>query len=326
MRIEEVEEFCRNLGGELIETHISWVILTNELAYKIKKPVKFSFLDFSSIEKRQHYCKEEVRLNSRLTDIYLGTAAIVKSGNGVNLNKNAEGEIIDYTVVMRRMPSEKRLDLMLNSNLVTQEKIVDLAGLLADFHRSAEIVEVYDNIRFIESRYKDVLQVSDWVKENLGPSAYGILEDSVEFHEKYIREQSDIFIKRVDGRFKRDLHGDLHTQNVFLNSKAVVFDCIEFNPLYRQIDVLNELAFLCMDMESKGKAEFSEVFLNSYLQIFPVIKNEEDVRLLNYYKCYRANVKIKVTGLRAMQDSISRNSGYVEAVKNYIRILEKYLN
>lgn len=326
MKIEEVEELSRNLDGVIVETHISWVILTNNLAYKIKKPVKFSFLDFSSIEKRLYFCKEEVRLNSRLTDIYLGTEAIIKSDNSINLSKSPEGNIIDYAVVMKRMPSEKRLDILLQSNLVSEDQIIDLAQLLADFHRRAEVVEVYDKMGFIESRYQDVLQVSDWVKEHVGASEVAILEHSVEFHTKFINEQSGIFVKRVKGRFKRDLHGDLHTQNVFLNGRAVIFDCIEFNPLYRQIDVLSELAFLCMDMEAKGKVELSELFLRNYLQYFSAIKSDEDVMLLKYYKCYRANVKIKVTGLRAMQDSNSQDKGYVDSIKNYIRILENYLN
>ncbi len=324
MTNKEVIELKQNLNAELVETHISWVLLTEDKAYKIKKPVKFSFLDFSDIKVRKEMCEMELQLNQRLSDIYENVIAIESYDKGITLSESPE-KIIDFAVVMRRMPDEDRMDLRLEQGEVKQEEMIRLSKKLAVFHRESLVVKNLDDPAFVEKRFRDVMQVRAWVVKYFSERHAELLDRSMTYHEDFIQDNYSIFDARAREGFKRDVHGDLHTQNIFLSENIEIFDCIEFNPQYREIDVISEVAFLVMDLESYHRYDLAKSFLESYLAESNSIRSKQDWNLFHYYKMYRANVKIKVLGLRAMNDPDLRNNWLMTRVENYLRLMSEYL-
>jgi aminoglycoside phosphotransferase family enzyme len=326
MTAEEINDLTRSLNASLVETHISWVLLTTSRAYKIKKPVIFSFLDFSKLEDRQTFCLEEVKLNRRLTDIYLDVIPVRKNGRNINISKHDEGEVIDYAVCMKKMEANKRMDLAIKFKKITEADVNNLADKIASFHLGANVVTTPEDMHFVNKRFKDIEAVSDWVGHEFGYDRKHIIEKAVECHMAFVEKNFEIMDERVRRGFKLDVHGDLHNQNIYIYKDPVVFDCIEFNPKYRQIDVMNEIAFLCMDMEAKGRKDLSTLFLSKYQEKFPCIFDEKDEKLFQYYKLYRANVKVKVNGLRCMQGK--KSAGYKEHhanISDYLNLMDEYL-
>lgn len=322
----EVQELVSALHASLIETHISYVILTEDRAYKIKKPVKFSFLDFSDLESRRDYCFEELNLNRRMSDIYLDVMPVRKEGKNWRISRDGSGELVDYAVCMKKMDANRRMDLMIRSKKITKENILKLAEKVAAFHQDTDVVNVAEDIHFINKRFKDIEAVSEWVGQEFGYESKRVIEKAVECHMIFVEKNFEYMDERVHRGFKRDGHGDLHTQNIYLYDDPVVFDCIEFNARYRQIDVMNEIAFLCMDLEAKGRNDLSLHFLKKYQESLPCIMDLRDEKLFLYYKLYRANVKVKVNGLRCMQGK--KSAGYKEhraLVSDYLNLMSDYL-
>ena len=234
--------------ARLVETHISWVILTPEFAFKIKKPVHFDFLDFSTLEQRQFYCAEEVRLNRRLSkDMYLGVLPIGSPDNWPAIG-NETAPIIDYAIWMRRMDEQRQMDMLLAENKVQASHLEALADKLVAFHQNAILGQenVYaqgDYLKDFEDLYHEEQDAVLWLGEDVAEQF------------KHWRQEIPAFIQRhsirMRARFETGFwvegHGDLHTRNIFLLEEPVVFDCIEFNAHFRQLDVLNELAALNVD-------------------------------------------------------------------------------
>ena len=326
MTISEIELLRNSLHAELIETHISWVLLSGNYAYKIKKPVIFSFLDFSDIETRRHFCQEEMRLNLRLSDIYLSVEAIRRRGEELTVG-NGEGDVIDYAVRMKRMPSGKRMDLMIMKKTIRSEQVSDLAVKVAAFHRGIEASDKHEEKAFIKKRFRDILPVLGFVSDKFGPEFGLLIEKAIAYHESFMEQNFNYLDQRVDMGFKRDVHGDLHCQNIYLLEEPVVFDCIDFNEKYRLIDIISEVAFLCMDLEAYGRNDLSRLFIDTYKREIPCMNSVRDEELFRYYKIYRANVKIKVNGLRCMQ---AEELGLIdvekmEMLRSYLLLFREYL-
>ncbi|MFH1685421.1 MAG: AAA family ATPase, partial [Candidatus Micrarchaeota archaeon] len=238
-------------GFELIETHISWVLLSDEFAYKIKKPVKFSFLDFSTIEKRKTLCDEEVRLNKRLSpDIYIEVVS-VNDLDGI-LEFNGNGDVIDYAVKMKKLNQENRMDMLLKDDKIGQEHVKEIAGIVADFHKNIDVIREtgYGSAKTVKKQIDDLGNFRGVIENacGLGKTVDFILEKSDEFIGKHRRE----FEKRHDSGKVRDCHGDLHSANIFIGEKITIFDCIEFSKDFRFIDTASEIAFMAMDLDAFG--------------------------------------------------------------------------
>lgn len=288
-------------AADLIETHISWVILTRKHAFKIKKPLKFSFLDFSTLELRKHYCQEELVLNNRLSSgIYLDVLEVRASNGQIEIG-GTDGEVIDYAVQMKRLNTDTRMDLMLHRGQVRVEHVHRIARQLIDFHQTARIIQKKIDPQQIIGDFRDLASVEDFLEEKLGSVPVKLIHRSIEHAEKYIDQHSQLMQKRSDEGFYKDCHGDLHTGNIFLLTNPVIFDCIEFNEDFRQIDVLNEVAFFCMDLEKFDRKNLSRAFLDKYLTETNVMRNAEEERLFIFYKLYRANIKAKVQAIKAQQ-------------------------
>lgn len=312
MNEEQIKELVKNTGSELIETHISWLLLTDEHAYKIKKPVKFSFLDFTTLEKRKFFCEEEVRLNRRLApDVYLGVVSITKDG----LEK--EGEEIGYAVKMKKLDKDKTMDKMLKQGKVTEEQIKEIAERIAEFHQKIDVIKGnYSTSEIVWKQIEDLGSFREIIEKSCGIG--GKVDYILENSKKFIENNETLFKKRIEDGMVRDCHGDLHSANIFLNDEIVIFDCIEFNKDFRYVDVASEIAFMSMDLDAFGREDLAELFVETYLA---KTKDEELRKILPLYKCYRANVRAKIAAIDYSQHPGDEPK---ERIKKYTELAEKY--
>ena len=311
-------------GVELIETHISWVILAGDYAFKIKKPVNFGFLDFSTLAQRRFFCDEELRLNRRFApDIYLSVEAI--TGTPAAPRWGGEGGPFDYAVKMRRFAQEARLDHMLVERQLSEVHIDQLAVVVANFHRQAVLVS-------LDSEYGSPLAIQTAALDNCS-HIRPLLSEADDLSqlaslEAWTRrtgaELTDNFTVRRANGFVRECHGDLHLQNIaWLADRAVLFDCIEFNPNFRWIDVMSDVAFLTMDLADRGRVDLARRFLNEYLQI---TDDFAGLAVLRFYQAYRAMVRAKVACLRLAQHATETVSGAQDRAefRSYVNLATKY--
>lgn len=312
---------CSN--PQLKETHISWIILTDDYSFKIKRPVKFTFLDFSTPEKRKHFCNKEVKLNRRLApEMYLGVLPLTR--DMLESGTEEEGsEIIDYAVHMKRMNNDLEMDNLLRSGSVTEIHTSELAEKIALFHKNAEVVSKTTGIDRQQELFADIKTVipkldgrEQWEKR---------INDCTARSWNFLKNNSALIKERVKGGFYRDCHGDLNTRNIFLYDDPVIFDCIEFNDEFRHIDVLDEAAFLCIDLEFFGRGDLSEHFYHKYLMHTGSEKNVPAHRLFSYYKSYRANVRAKVSLLSMKKKSEGeKGEEYSDALK-YLALMDRHM-
>lgn len=309
----------------LLETHGSWILLTDWYAYKIKKPVEYSFMDFSTLEKRHYYCLREVELNKRLTNnIYLGVDPILKVHDQHCIGAPGQpGDVVDYAVRMRRLDTSKQMPVLLAENRVFESDMVKIARQLADFHQHATILYAPLNIEQIREDFFDLESVLPYIRQLLGENYERQLLEAIRPVHHFLDAHQNAFQSRIDRAYIRDGHGDLHAGNIFLLDEPVLFDCLEFNDHFRQLDVLDEIAFLCMDLEFHQQPNLADTLLRHYLHHFPCMENEEDRNLFQYFKTYRANVRLKVSVLQSVQHPESAPP--LSDWKQYISLICKYL-
>ena len=300
MKRQEVSELEKNgffegnpIQGKLEETNISWVILGRKHAFKIKKDIKLSFLDYSTLALRKKYCEKELELNRRFSPIYLSVQPIVHL-NGQWSVGDGPGEIKDYAVCMKRMRSDKRMDVLLKQNKVNPKSIDLLAKQVAKFHQTAEIIDIDFDPKKAKEIFNDLNSVQDVVSKEFGPAYLDAIPKLISFSNHFLEKHENRLLQRSKEGFKRDVHGDLHSGNIFLYKNPVLFDCIEFEDDFRQIDILYEIAFLCMDLEFFGREDLSVMFLEAYNDILTCFPKEEDQAIFGYFKCLRATIRAKV--------------------------------
>ena len=310
---------------EVVETHISWIFLTDSWAYKVKKTLDLGFLDFSTIQKRHHYCNEELRLNRRLCpEIYLSVLPVVRSANTFLID--GEGEIVDYAVKMVRFDRTMELDRMLSGKLLKEEHIDTLSGMIAAFHSSLPAAPAESGFGHPENLIKPILH------NFTSMEAIATNEDEIgrlEFLKAWsIREHQrlySLFLQRKSEGFIRQCHGDMHTGNmVWWKDRIFIFDCIEFNENLSIIDVISDLAFLFMDLDHGGESSLAWRLLNLYLT---ETGDYGALPVLRFYTLYRAMVRAKVTAIRYAQTSgqkqaqkiLEEHRSYIELALDYTR-------
>jgi aminoglycoside phosphotransferase family enzyme len=319
-------KFSGNTGiPELVETHISWVFLCDSFVYKIKKPIHYSFLDFSTIEKRKYYCEREIELNRRLTDdMYIDVQPVVEN-KGIFSIGNGKGAVLDHAVKMRKLDGDKQMNKLLQKDKVTKTDIQNLAVKIASFHANTDIIcekDIFD----IHKKFIDLSSEKDYLRSTLEINSSYMIDRAIEVSGKINEKHKELLAERLHAGFYRDGHGDLHSRNIFLLPDPLPFDCIEFNDDFRQIDVLNEIAFLCMDLDAYERSDLSDLFLDRYNNLFPSIKTEEENKLFIYYKSYRANIRAKVNSLRSRdaRDDAEKNS-ILSEVNKYLLLMNHYI-
>jgi len=305
---------------ELIETHISWVLLTGDYAYKIKKNLQFDFLDFSTLEKRHFYCQEELRLNRRFApDLYVQVVPITETLGQLHIN--GEGEVIEYAVQMRQFASQQLLSTITDQGRLTSVLIDQLAYFIADFHYHADTDTS-------ASHYGTVAEIQHWFLGNF-VTVCPLLQQETPFLQQLTQlknwgkqqcaNNAAFMQQRKQYGFIRECHGDLHLGNIALfENRITPFDGIEFNPALRWIDVMNEVAFVVMDLQERGIAHFAYRFLNRYLS---ATRDYQGLRVLRYYLVYRALVRTKVALLRWQQHN---NAQDFSEAKNYANLAESF--
>ena len=331
MSENEVKIIARNglygkyaFRGRVEETHISWVILTQKYAFKIKKPLKLSFLDFSTLRKRKTFCHKELQLNRRFSPIYLNVSPIYTHNNSWTIG-DGPGKVVEYTVVMKRLNLTKRMDKLLDEKKVRRNHILSLAKLIATFHSESEVTRISFSLSKARAEFDDIRSILPILKKYLGSQYATIIKKSIDWSNEFLAIHATRIKKRIDDGFYRDVHGDLHSGNIFLYKRPILFDCIEFNDSYRHIDIIHEIAFLCMDLEAYKQRSLANLFLKEYQRRTGCFQSLEDKHLFTYYKCFKANVRAKVHALNADQnhDDESRQL-HIAALRTYLRLIKKY--
>lgn len=310
---------------QLIETHISWVILTGSYAYKIKKPMDFGFLDFTTLEKRKHFCEEELRLNLRLApELYLDLLPLY--GNEDNPSFSGEGEVLEYVIKMRQFDQAHLLNNLLAEGKLTREHISEVADQVADFHARTEVATGDSRFGEPEQVMFPVQQNFDQIRPLLTDKADLLQLDQIEAwaQDTFTLLTPAFEQRKAEGKI-RACHGDLHLGNITLfENKIRLFDCIEFNDDFYWIDVMREAAFFVMDLEDRGEDYFANQFLNAYLEL---TGDYAGLKLLNFYKSYYAMVRAKVGLFRLFDESISDEDreAVLKQYRSYTNLAEHYM-
>jgi aminoglycoside phosphotransferase family enzyme len=286
----------------LIQTHISMVFVGDEFVYKVKKPVDFGFLDFTTLEKRKHYCEEEVRLNQRLAqDTYIGVLPITYDGKSFRLGQEG-GEIVEYAVKMKKIPEDLLMKSLFMRGELGEEHLRQIARVLAKFHlnaeRSREIDRFGDPEVFRINTDENFEQTQRYVDRTIARQDFQTLR---QWTDDFYRQQSNVFQERITAQKIRDGHGDLHMEHVCLTEKLAIIDCIEFNDRFRYGDTLVDIAFLLMDLEYHGGEDLAHQLWRFYGH--ETGDTGMDI-LLCFYKVYRAYVRGKVNSFQLDDEHI----------------------
>lgn len=286
----------KTAGVSLIQTHISMVFVADQFVYKVKKPVDFGFLDFTTLEKRKHYCEQELRLNQRLAqDIYVGVMPITYDGKRYRIGQG-EGEIVEYTVKMRKIPENLLMKSLFKRGELREGHLEEIAHVLATFHqhaeRSPEIDKFGEPDVFRINTDENFEQTEKYMDRTIASEDFHALR---QWTDDFYRQKEDLFQRRVGAGKIRDGHGDLHMEHVCFTEKLSIIDCIEFNDRFRYGDTLVDIAFLLMDLEYHGGKDFAH-------QLWTFYGKETGDKgmdlLLTFYKVYRAYVRGKVNSFQ----------------------------
>ena len=293
---------CKPQDVELAQTQMSFIFLTGNYVYKVKKPVNLGYLDYTTLEKRKFYCYQELELNRRLCpNVYLEVVPVVRGGDSIFVE--AHGEAIEYAVKMRQLPRERMMDRLLSTGQVSLEMVTRVAQRLAEFHQKAETdpqISAYGDVDIISGNAEEnFAQTEKYIGVSISARGYRHIKD---YTDRFIQQNTPLFRKRVEEGRIRDCHGDLHAAHICFINGICIYDCIEFNDRFRYSDVASEVAFLAMDMDRYGCGDLSHCFVDAYVELS---HDGELLHLLDFYKCYRAYVRGKVESFKLDDTYIS---------------------
>ncbi|MBD2430712.1 MULTISPECIES: AAA family ATPase [Fischerella] len=277
---------------KLIQTHVSYVLLTGDFVYKLKKPVNFGFLDYSTLEKRKHFCEEELRLNQRgAPELYLEVLPIALVGEQYQLG---ETQAVEYALKMRQFPQEALLSEMFEQGKLKQRHIAQLGRVVADFHGKTvtnDYIRSFGEVSQVRAAFDENYQQTE--KYIGGPQTQVQFEETKKYTDQFFAERGELFKSRIANDYIRECHGDLHLRNIALwQDKILLFDCIEFNEPFRFVDVMYDVAFTVMDLEARQSQDLANVFLNTYIE---QTGDWEGLQVLPLYLSRQAYVRAKVT-------------------------------
>ena len=304
---------------ELIETHISMNILTKYYVYKLKKPVRFDFLDYSTLEARKYACEQEVQLNRRLAaNVYLGVLPVT-IGEGGGLTVDGKGEPVEWLVKMRRLPQDLIMDQVLLGSKKVPVDISKLAEALTNFYQRGPSLYISPETyarhlrEHVRSNRYELLRSDHGLPESLIKRIHGRQLQFIAF-------EADLLAQRAHERRIVDGHGDLRPEHICLEANPVIFDCVEFNDELRQVDAVDELCFFAMECDRLGFAEYGDTVINYYAKATDDFAPQ---RLIAFYKSYRACVRAKVAVLRALQSvGIDRENAKILALE-YLEMADR---
>jgi aminoglycoside phosphotransferase family enzyme len=307
---------------ELIQTHISFVFITKNFVYKMKKAVNFGFLDFSTLEKRRFYCEKELELNRRLcADVYLEVVPINKS-NIIRIKGN--GETIEYALKMKRLPQQRIMTLLLKDGKVNNKTIEELAKIIAEFHskaRNGSEINDFGSLKIVKTNWdENFAQTLNYINQSISRADFKFIQSRIN---DFMEKNNSLFENRIKNNKIRDCHGDLHSGNIFITDQICIFDAIEFNDRFRYSDVASDVAFLAMDLDFQDRTDLSNYFIDRYI-IYS--KDQELVKVLSFYKCYRAYIRGKVISFKLDDPNVAdeEKKATLKDAQAYFRLAGKY--
>lgn len=309
---------------QLVQTHASFVFLAPPFVFKVKQPVNFGFLDFSTLAKRRHFCEREVALNRRLCPrIYLGVVPITQRDGRLALG--GDGEVVEYAVKMRQLAQHGFLRDRLQRGRVGHRELDRLANTLKTFYLAQHptpVIEEWGRVARLKiSTDENFRQTAAFVGQTLSRAAFDAIRAGTN---GFYAAHRALFARRVRERWIRDCHGDLHLDHIHVGPKALhVYDCIEFNDRFRYVDVASDVAFLAMDLDFNRRPGLAEHFVR---RIAGALRDRELPRLLDFYKCYRAYVRGKVESLHgcAREASAAEREAAVARARRYFQLALRY--
>ncbi len=309
----------------VVQTHISVVLVADHMVYKLKKAVDFGFLDFSTLEKRRHFCQREVELNRRLSrDVYLGVLPVRFDGRHYSL-REVSGEVVEYAVKMRRLPEARLMKNLFLRKALTRQDLQRTARVLARFHQTAERSPQIDRFGRAEAfkinTDENFEQVEPFVGLTIEREDLAVIRA---WTDAFYRERAPLFEGRISQGRIRDCHGDLHMEHICLQDEVAIFDCIEFNDRFRYSDTLADLAFLLMDLEFHDGHAQARTLWEAYRDESGEGKVDA---LLHFYKVYRAFVRGKVNGFQVRDPGIGEEAkaAAVQTARRYFRLARSYV-
>ncbi len=317
------ETYAQDPGKiELIQTHISFVFLTINYVYKVKKAVNFGFLDFSTLDKRHLFCEKELELNRRLCpEIYLEVVPIKKSSI---IKVNGEGETIEYALKMKRLPQERIMTVLLKGNRVEKKNIDDIAQIVAQFHSRAQTnpeISQFGSLKIVKTNWtENFSQTTKYLNQTISQVEFLFIQTKIS---TFLEKNKALLKSRITNNRIRDCHGDLHSGNIFITDKICIFDAIEFNDRFRYSDVAADVAFLAMDLDFQQRYDLSNYFIERYLAYS---KDQQLTHLLEFYKCYRAYVRGKVISFRIDDPNITpeEKASATKEAQAYFKLAVEY--
>jgi aminoglycoside phosphotransferase family enzyme len=301
---------------EIRETHMSWVFLTKSHAWKLKKPVRTDYLDFSTTEARRRNCLREVRLNRRLAnDVYLGVVPLTLDTHG-DLQLDGSGKIVDWLVQMRRLPAGRMLDSLIARHAVSNEEVVRLASTLATFYLHAQKVAM-TGPQYRRRLAADLQSAKRALTSTGYPSTAKLAEHVIHSQLDFLDKHRDLVEKRAREARIIDAHGDLRPEHICMERRPVIIDCLEFNRNLRILDAVCDLAFLALECERLGAAEIGESLVQVYRDQTGDSPSEELVR---FYRAYHATVRAKIALWHLNDDAILDKSRWVTKGEHYLQL------
>ena len=316
---------------QLIQTHISFILLTGDYTYKIKKPVDFGFLDYSTLEKRHHFCTQELEMNRRTApEIYLEVLPIIQSDDKFHFGSNtpdvtAAEVVVEYALKMREFPQDSLFLSLLERGLLTEQIMADLGREVAKFHSTAisnSYIRTFGEVGQIRTAIDNNYRISQ--KYIGGPQTQTQYQETKDYTDAFFAKNQELFNLRIANNKIRECHGDLHLRNIALwQDKILLFDCIEFNEPFRFVDVMYDIAFTVMDLESRGRRDLGNVFLNTYIE---QTGDWEGLQVLPMYLIRQAYVRAKVTSLMLDDSSVSTDekARISETATHYYKLAWEY--
>jgi len=307
----------------LVQTHISFVLLAGDYVYKWKKPVDFGFLNFSTLEKRKYYCEQELQLNRRLCpDLYEQLVTINKDGDSFCLN--GSGEVVEYGIRMARMPEDRMMGRVMAAGRLRRDHLDAIIDQLVPFYEAAAGDETIQDFGLASSVAVNVLENFDQTENFVGHGALTKEQfDAIVSYSQEFLSHEDRFQARIDAGKIRDCHGDMHSANICLADPVYIFDCIEFNERFRYTDVAADVAFLAMDLDFHGETGLSSYFIEQFAE-----KSGDTglLDMLNFYKCYRTYVRAKIALFTASDPAVDEKTtaACMEQAKKHFFLAEKY--
>jgi len=310
----------------LIQTHISLVLLADEFVYKIKKPVNFGFLDFSTLKKRRYYCHQEIILNRRLSkDTYIGVLPVIYDDKVYRMGIG-KGRAVEYAVKMKRLPDEMLMRSVFLRGELKGKHLEKIAAVLARFHlgarNSPDIDKFGEPDMFKINTDENFAQTEKYIGRTIQRRDFEALK---KWTGDFYNANRELFLRRIKAKKIRDCHGDLHMEHICLTKNLPIFDCIEFNRRFRYTDIVSDIAFLLMDLEYHGGEAFSKILWNSYKE-----RAGEEGKvdsLLAFYKVYRAFVRGKVSSFQLDDNHIERErkEEATQTARRYFGLARSYI-